>query len=98
MRPGHLKRRLILFRIEFAVLRRRQHTEYVLGDHFDDGRVDRLDYGAFRRGDVVDEFVQRGALDFLAFQLSDRVVKIEHVLALDEFFDDKRRLFVGWRV
>ena len=66
--------------------------------HFDDLWVRRL--GEHRPGgrDVVDEFVETGALDLLALEVGDRVHEVEYHAALLELLDEQVLLFRGGRV
>lgn len=72
MWPRDLERWFIFFGIEFRIVGRRQHTEYILGYHFYYFGVNWLNNCAFHCRNVVDEFVQRSSF---YLKINDKIPK-----------------------
>ena len=64
-------------------------------DHSDDFRVDSLREDAPARGDVVDNLVERGALDLLPLEVRHRIHEVEPDTALPQLPDEELLLLVA---
>ena len=99
MRPCHLKHWLVLFRVEGLALWVHgwgNRTEQVLGEHLDDERVHLLGDDLAVVRDVVEQFVQSQALDFLGLHVTASIVEVEDDVALVDLLH-KKLLPLVWR-
>lgn len=98
VRPSDFEHRLIFFRVEGITLRihwRRDGAEEIFAEHLDYSRVHWFGDDLSIVRNVIQQFVQSQALDFLGFHIAARIVEVEDDIALVNFLHEEVLATIG---